>query len=95
MSDWQPIETAPKDGTKILGYGRGTERAMWPVDEKMPFMQCVIWWTWHDSEELVDAGDGLFRKRPVRVLEMWQPIGTHFFKPTHWMPLPSPPTSRE
>ena len=90
-SEWLPIETAPKDGTRILGFGRGTEKCAWPAYEQMPFMQCVIWWTWHDTVRLVDAGDGLFRKAPERVLEMWQPIGPHFFRPTHWMPLPSPP----
>ncbi len=31
MSDWQPIETAPKDGTQILGFADGR-------------MAVVQWW---------------------------------------------------
>lgn len=93
MSEWQPIETAPKDGTRILAYGKGTDRAMWPAHEQMPLMQCVIYWSWHDDEIYEDTGNGLFKKVPVRHLEMWKPIGPHFFKPTHWMPLPEPPNA--
>lgn len=33
MSDWQPIETAPKDGTEILACTRGTK---WPPQ--------IVWW---------------------------------------------------
>jgi hypothetical protein len=88
---WQPIDTAPKDGTPILAFGRGTDKCMWPADEKMPETQCVIWWSWHDTTRDEDAGGGLFRKVPERALEMWKPMGPHWFYPTHWMPLPEPP----
>lgn len=92
MNKWQPIETAPKDGTRILAHGRGTDNGIWAADVKMPLMQCVIYWGWHDSEDFEPVGDGTYRKVTKRVLE-WRPIGPHFFNPTHWMPLPNPPKS--
>lgn len=88
---WQPIDSAPKDGTCILAYGHGTHKSMWPANDPMPPMQCVIWWSWHDDFIEQDAGDGLYRKVPARVLEMWQPLGPHWFYPTHWQPLPESP----
>jgi hypothetical protein len=91
---WQPISTAPKDGTRVLAFGRGTEKAMWPVDELMPEIMSVIFWSWHDTEEYEPAEGGLYRQVKRRCLEMWKPIGPHFFKPTHWQPLPEPPDSK-
>lgn len=93
MTCWQSIETAPKDGTHILALGKGTYKCAWPADEEMPAMMVVIFWSWHTSDRDEPVGDGLFRKVPSRILEMWQPIGPHFFVPTHWMPLrmPLPP----
>lgn len=59
--EWQPIETAPKDGRNILGhdkYSNVTECIRWVKNK---------WVTTWDHEEFDD--------------------------PTHWMPLPPPPSN--
>ena len=45
---WQPIETAPKDGTRILVTG-GTFRRE-DEDEKRPAWTAIVWW---DSDQRV------------------------------------------
>jgi hypothetical protein len=78
--DWQPIETAPKDGTTIdlwvVGYS----------DEPGRIVNASYysdgWWYRDDDLE----------SHPIDRLEPWM---TFHGKPapavTHWMPLPPPP----
>lgn len=74
--DWQPIETAPKDGTKILlcraldADGRPITGKAWGV-----FVQVAAWW---DSDEWV-------------VYCHLQSEPRLHFSPSHWMPLPENP----
>jgi hypothetical protein len=63
MSDWQPIESPPKDGQLVLVWG--TERGRETAD-------VVRWYA---------------VVRAARCSEDYD------FKPTHWMPLPTPPHS--
>jgi hypothetical protein len=63
--EWQLIETAPKDGTPVLGYHTG----------KMT-MTTVYWGLWNEWQ-LVESGT--------------YPEDDDWL-PTHWMPLPAPPT---
>lgn len=87
MSEWQPIETAPKDGTIIQLYrppaigGTWQTRvtAFWHVSEGHGA------WVWPDSDfiniededrDWLDQGD-------------FYEDAKHF---THWMPLPGPPS---
>jgi hypothetical protein len=70
MTDWQPIETAPKDGSVIDLWTSCGERV--PDAKWTRHMGWVIWGT--DSFE--SPG--------------WERV---FPSPTHWMPLPAPPTT--
>jgi hypothetical protein len=76
MSEWQPIETAPKDGTVIdvwLGDASASDRQFYCTGET----RRAPGWAW-----VVD------KWRPV--LAEGRVLST-FVQPTHWMPLPAPP----
>jgi hypothetical protein len=66
MFEWLPIETAPKDGTEVLGYI--------PEGWQGEPVILSLWWSarseypaWVDKLEYMDH------------------------RPTHWVPMPTPP----
>lgn len=66
MSEWQPIETAPRDGTRVLLCG----------DPGNP--EVVIGANWND----------------IVTPNCFHVPGWGYWWPTHWRPLPAPPTHR-
>lgn len=66
--EWQPIDTAPKDGTLILG---------WPQDGGGPV---IVWWASHGEQfkdqDGWDTGecDGYGDPKPKEILTHWMPL---------------------
>lgn len=77
MSGWQPIETAPKDGTSII-LCRGADADGLPIEPLGLFCQCAAWWGDEGGRWVVYADQ-------IQDPDL-------FFAPTHWMPIPDPPT---
>lgn len=78
MTEWQPIETAPKDGTDIL--------VVYPthfVGRPSGDFSIVRW----ENNKWIAQADG------QRAIEAQNDFRTEYICPffTHWMPLPSPP----
>ena len=80
--DWQPIETAPKDGSAFLAYGvhdheghTAAGRITWDIGDH--WWAIILWDTWRPNlgKRWVFSKDGF---------ATWS-------APTHWMPLPEPP----
>lgn len=92
MNDWQPIETAPKDGSSILLAGKAD------VDGSQFSSVSQGWWV--DREEgqvdqpshdagFVDCNYSLWHPGRSFGAESSQYPSS---QPTHWMPLPKPPS---
>ena len=78
MKEWQPIETAPKDGTLILlrGYWAGEINGI--EANKKETLVCSY------DGEMTDYGGYHWTVQGTDAYAAWM-------KPTHWMPLPDPP----
>ena len=82
MSEWQPIETAPKDGTKILAYD--------PDGIHDPVYAVICWYV-HETDFFEEMEGGLYKKSANKTA-WWDGASYLPFNATHWMPLPEPPT---
>ncbi len=73
--EWQAIETAPKDGTKIIGWKSG-----WTNDVGYRFPDEYKLWFWNIHE-------GIPHWESTEHLACYK----NEEPPSHWMPLPEPP----
>lgn len=83
LAGWQPIETAPKDGTPI---------DLWLGNDEDPHRRTDCYWG-RPHHECGEYGSYCDNCPPDR--DMWcDPLSGGYeedLAPTHWMPLPAPP----
>lgn len=82
MMEWQPIETAPKDGSlflcwvKAITYGESDDGQQYEVDVSQ-----VDFCEWRTQPDIEDCG--WFEPCCGQISD--------YQRVTHWMPLPPPP----
>jgi hypothetical protein len=82
MSEWLPIESAPKDGTDIIvGFDVTT---VWIVH--------VAWYIDGSESSGADTPDDIGWWSYVRHSVTQEKL-EGIYEPTHWMPLPEPPAA--
>lgn len=85
MTQWQPIDTAPRDGTWFLiccaGAGRFEGYESYEIGRYDPLFMA----------RYTEVEDGLFKKEMARGYE-WSGFN-NFHRATHWRFLPAPPTT--
>jgi len=81
MSEWLPIETAPKDGTTIDVWLSGR------INSNIGFRETDVWWGTVSGQE-GQAGWVLIEDDGT---EGYVDLLHDSYIVTHWMPLPKPP----
>jgi len=101
MSEWQPIETAPKDESVFLALNKDTEifaAKFLNSHGKIAYRTCQQSFPErHIKMRLADGEYGWVRDEEFAQENqcfmanwcLWQKM--YEFAPTHWMPLPKPP----
>lgn len=85
MTEWQPIETAPKDGRKLLlAAGKEIIIGDWMPDKRKE---------WKEMRTGTETEETIIRRLEEVDYSGWHISGTDYslFPATHWMPLPEPP----
>ena len=87
MSEWNPIESAPKDGTPVLLWLSEKADRHYPADGVCDYIAIGLhqWGHWCTVEAEDCGGMG---GEYTGWMPDWQLIRV---KPSHWMPLPDPP----
>lgn len=83
-AQWKPIESAPRDGTLILGYSREFGMRETKMEFYSPGSPGFDRW----GKGLGSLESGWKWDEPMHRF-------TGDWKPTHWMPLPKDPTTQE
>ena len=102
MSEWQPIETAPKDGTRFLAAQNGEVYEARYTDDPKPRLTFRTHFLFVEERHRVITTtlDGRTVEAKVETEKPWTETFRHDwtlwtrgfdFNPTHWMPLPEAP----
>lgn len=95
MSEWQPIETAPRDGTAvILALDKPLHSRM--IERHVPFVECQSCMGWWEDDGWVlpfmeEGTSDSFGYSTTFYMGQLHPLPV---RPTHWMPLPAPPAGQ-
>jgi len=79
-TEWRTIESAPKDGTRILIARRGDKVGMDEIE--------ITEWFVIEQSHFEHIEGNLYRKVQDDPYMAWNDNG---HRATHWMPLPKPP----
>jgi Protein of unknown function (DUF551) len=86
MTEWRDIATAPRDGTAVLCFGIHDHS---PIDAQRGVKAGDHWWAimlwdiWRAKAYADEDNRWVFAKDGA----------TAWSKPTHWQPLPDPPSA--